>query len=93
MYIRDVYILNDGIWECYMEYAKCTLQYMYTNYGIQERFILLITISDDMKNKLGMKWNINWGRNGVKTEILDNVRNMKKQSNMKDMIKSTAPFH
>ena len=40
-----------------------------------------------------MKWNINWGRNGVKTEILDNVGNMKKQSNMKDMMKSTAPFH
>ena len=55
VYIRDVYILNDGIWDCYMEYAQYTLQYMYTNYGIQERFILMITISDDMKNKLGMK--------------------------------------
>jgi len=41
VYIRDVHIRNDGIWECYMEYAKCTLQYMYTNYDIHDTFYFI----------------------------------------------------
>ena len=93
VYIRDVHIRNDGIWEFYMEYAKYTWQYMYSNYGIHETFILMITISDDMKRQLRMKLNINWGKNGVKTVIQNIVHNKIKKGNMEDTPNSTAPFH
>ena len=64
VYIRDVHIRNDGIWECYMEYAKCThcktcipiMKYM-TN------FILLITIWYDMRNRRENEMKYQLGKN------------------------------